>query len=296
MINRYARAYKTRLINFKQKSKKGKIMTKMKSKKMTKSTFAVIIMAIVMVALLAFGGTYAYFTANATGESVGNIKTAKLQLLNKGSRLTYTATDEIVPGKYIYGTGDLSGTNVTDYQVIDLDLGDTNAAVYAFVRVTTMAYTGAYNPETSTPITINGTGTDTSAAATSDDEPVLKLLPKLATGKWTKLESESGKSTYVYYFEVADTAEARTAFNDENFNFALQFDWRVQADRKQDGNAQTSTETNNTIEFATIQQLGWDELANKEGETKSKYELAFAVAFDYVNADKVDRDENQPLA
>ncbi len=41
-------------------------MTKLKSKKMTKSTFAIIIMAIIMVAMLAFGGTYAYFTATTT--------------------------------------------------------------------------------------------------------------------------------------------------------------------------------------------------------------------------------------
>ncbi|MBE7076612.1 MAG: hypothetical protein E7374_01825 [Clostridiales bacterium] len=44
-------------------------MTKLKSKKMTKSTIAIIVMAIVMVAMMAFGGTYAYFTATATGGS-----------------------------------------------------------------------------------------------------------------------------------------------------------------------------------------------------------------------------------
>lgn len=44
-------------------------MTKLKSKKMSKSTFAVIIMAIAMVAMIAFGGTYAYFTASASTEA-----------------------------------------------------------------------------------------------------------------------------------------------------------------------------------------------------------------------------------
>lgn len=286
----------------------------MKSKKMTKSTFVVIIMAIAMVALLAFGGTYAYFTANATGEAVGNIKTAKLQLLNKSTRLTYTATDEIVPGAYVYGEGNLAGTNVTKYQTIDLELGDTNAAVYAFVRVTTMAYTGEYNPESTTAITINGTGTNTedTTEGKKDDEPVLKLLPKLGTGLWQKLESESGKSTYVFYFEVADTAEARTAFNNENFNFALQFDWRVQADQKQDGDALTSSETNNTssdqimdinirftIEFASIQQLGWSEIAGdatQNPDSKSAIELAFDAAFDTVQTGSTDRKDNVPLA
>ena len=56
-------------------------MTKMKSKKMTKSTFAIIIMAIAMVALLAFGGTYAYFTATTTAaESTQTLTTGKVVL------------------------------------------------------------------------------------------------------------------------------------------------------------------------------------------------------------------------
>ena len=49
-------------------------MTKMKSKKMTKSTFAVIIMAVAMVAMLAFGGTYAYFTAQNAAVSTSGIE------------------------------------------------------------------------------------------------------------------------------------------------------------------------------------------------------------------------------
>ena len=55
-------------------------MTKLKSKKMTKSTFAIIIMAIAMVAMLAFGGTYAYFTATATTNSA-SIKTGYVGLI-----------------------------------------------------------------------------------------------------------------------------------------------------------------------------------------------------------------------
>ena len=84
-------------------------MTKMKSKKMTKSTFAIVIMAIVMVAILAFGGTYAYFTAQARVEKVDTIKTANLILRNSGEALKYSANDEIVPGDYIFGDGYLDG-------------------------------------------------------------------------------------------------------------------------------------------------------------------------------------------
>ncbi len=46
---------------------------------MTKSTFAIIIMGIIMVAMLAFGGSFAYFTA-ATKEQSGSFTTALVQL------------------------------------------------------------------------------------------------------------------------------------------------------------------------------------------------------------------------
>ena len=78
-------------------------MTKMKSKKMTKSTFAIIIMAIAMVAMLAFGGTYAYFTATANDVS-GTVRTAYLSLTNETETLTKVATTDILPGEYAFGT------------------------------------------------------------------------------------------------------------------------------------------------------------------------------------------------
>ena len=70
-------------------------MTKMRSKKMTKSTFAIIIMAVVMVALLAFGGTYAYFTASAK-DITGTVTFGEVKLNAAGS--TFTAQSNVVPG------------------------------------------------------------------------------------------------------------------------------------------------------------------------------------------------------
>ena len=87
-------------------------MTKLKSKKMTKSTFAIIIMAIVMVAMLAFGGTYAYFTASATGIKDHQIKTGTVSLTTdvNGSVTEEDAnrtfvTGPVVPGMNILETG-----------------------------------------------------------------------------------------------------------------------------------------------------------------------------------------------
>ena len=72
-------------------------MTKMKSKKMTKSTFAIIIMGIVMVAMLAFGGTFAYFTATSDKASA-TITTGKVQL---GANTITSVKGNIVSGQQI---------------------------------------------------------------------------------------------------------------------------------------------------------------------------------------------------
>ena len=83
-------------------------MTKGK-KKMTKSTFVIIIMAVAMVAMLAFGGTFAYFTATATQES-SEFTTGSVKL---SADATYTATvDEVVPGDIIVTGASVTPTTV----------------------------------------------------------------------------------------------------------------------------------------------------------------------------------------
>ena len=87
-------------------------MTKLKSKKMAKSTFAIVIMAIAMVAMLAFGGTYAYFTATATADA-GTVTTATVQL-NAASEVTLTADTKILPGETIVAADKIAATNLSD--------------------------------------------------------------------------------------------------------------------------------------------------------------------------------------
>ena len=86
-------------------------MTKTKSKKMTKSTFAIIIMAVVMVAMLAFGGTYAYFTASTSAKST-NFTTGKVVLTNSGAEIS-VISDKVVPGDTIISEA-ISYTNGSD--------------------------------------------------------------------------------------------------------------------------------------------------------------------------------------
>ena len=129
-----------------------------------------------------------------------------------------------------------------------MKLGDTtsgektNAAVYAFVRVTTKAK----GDDGKTLMVKHGTGnTD------ADYAPVLKLIPWTGTVNhttsetgdkagskavgWNVFDAAAGvgvsSSTYVFYFQIDDTEDCRTAFETEGFRFSLQFDYRVHADK-----------------------------------------------------------------
>lgn len=71
-----------------------------KYKKLTKSTFAIIALSLVLVAVLAFGGTYAYFSANANAS--GSITTGTLKLTATSETLTLSATeDSLVPNQSV---------------------------------------------------------------------------------------------------------------------------------------------------------------------------------------------------
>ncbi len=87
-------------------------MTKTKKKKMSKSTFAIIIMAVVMVAMLAFGGTYAYFTATATKKSTGEFTTGSIKLEANDDATFETGLTNVVPGDALT-TGPLTLTTTS---------------------------------------------------------------------------------------------------------------------------------------------------------------------------------------
>lgn len=87
-------------------------MTKTKKRKMSKSTFAIIIMAVVMVAMLAFGGTYAYFTASATTKT-GEITTGHVKLSANGAEFT-SIMDDVLPGDALFGADATLTIDTTD--------------------------------------------------------------------------------------------------------------------------------------------------------------------------------------
>ncbi|MFQ6752645.1 MAG: hypothetical protein ACLRFL_03680 [Clostridia bacterium] len=120
-------------------------MTKLKSKKMTKSTLALIIMAVAMVAMLAFGGTYAYFTATATTLTSEGLKTGYIKLTTDAeiantfkttvlpgdemldADVTYTVDTTDTQGNYVFVKVALSST-VTEVQteLAKIDLSTLN--------------------------------------------------------------------------------------------------------------------------------------------------------------------------
>ncbi len=112
-------------------------MTKMKSKKMTKSTFAIIIMAVVMVALLAFGGTYAYFTATANPDT-GSVQTGKVALVDStdtNSKLQKVMTKSVLPGEEVLKAATFAlsnqGTTVRSYAFVEIEALVNDTVLYA---------------------------------------------------------------------------------------------------------------------------------------------------------------------
>lgn len=87
-------------------------MTKLKSKKMNKSTIAIIVMAILMVGMLAFGGIYAYFTASTT-DRTGTFTTGHVKLTSEATFITLGT--KLLPGDTVVEdvqlTTDTEGTD-----------------------------------------------------------------------------------------------------------------------------------------------------------------------------------------
>ena len=87
-----------------------------KINKLGKSTFVIAILSFLLVAVLAFGGTYAYFSAKTTDVS-GTFKTGHLSITSiskgTGESDTMTITNVVVPGQTdIYGDGATVTTKV----------------------------------------------------------------------------------------------------------------------------------------------------------------------------------------
>ena len=146
----------------------------MKSKKMTKSTFAIIIMAIAMVAMLAFGGTYAYFTATAGTGKQGSFHTAKVELTTEATAVEFAASENfmaLLPSETLTATIDYADSSTRGTWVFfrlseSMPSEFTLSAVFVNgTQAQTTSEAGVYAFENSTAGTEEGDPTDVVASA-----------------------------------------------------------------------------------------------------------------------------------
>ena len=145
-------------------------MTKMKSKKMTKSTFAIIIMGIVMVAMLAFGGTFAYFTATATNKT-GTVQTGTISIKSDNSTISFTKTG-ILPHESL-----LTGEEAT---AITYDTSAATRAQIVYFTIKVEIKNGTDNVDGATLVVTAPSLTNavTLAGATDTEKTVAVLVAK----------------------------------------------------------------------------------------------------------------------
>ena len=170
-------------------------MTKLKSKKMTKSTFAIIIMAVVMVAMLAFGGTYAYFTATAKADSA-ELQTGYVKLEANGA-LTALNLSNVMPTQDIVDAGAIklkvTTTEEGNYVAVKFTITAKDAAGDDIEDISTIglnvatALGNAWGTTTEDNVYIYGT----SAAPTKATGDIVVNANKItfdATDNWTQGE------------------------------------------------------------------------------------------------------------
>lgn len=155
---------------------------KSKSKKMSKSTLAIIIMAFVMIAMVAFGATYAYFTATATAKST-TVTTGTVKLDATYDGTSFAASRTVFPGDYLIGKG--SGNAMT----VKVTTDDPNGN-YVAVKI---SITGTKNNATHDALTLDDLTKETTTIAS------------LLGGNWTAVGSDG---VFIYTGPDGDTAKA----------------------------------------------------------------------------------------
>ena len=218
-------------------------MTKTKKKKMSKSTFAIIIMAVVMVAMLAFGGTYAYFTATATKKSTGEFTTGSIKLEANDDATFVTGLKDVVPGDKLT-TGPLTLTT-------------TSAGTDSYIAIkVTIEATDAKGA----PLVLDGTSL---ASA-------IGLLATAPTTEYTGSTWVAGTGDYDDVFVLAATttptkvATAKTInITDEALIFQANDDWdQTEADGSADYISDSKlmgATLNITIEARSVQSDNWND-------------------------------------
>ena len=185
-----------------------------------------------MVAMLAFGGTFAYFTATTKEAKADKITTGKIVLKSAGEA-TFVST--VMPKENLLASGSIS-YNPTG----------TTAASWVFVKITIT------KPAAGECTVVAGINTADSAEGKA---------------KWTKLDavSDDANGVAVYYIEVAANATADLLFCDSIIFDATA---NIHEGATEDGTANGGTTSNVAIEGAEISVSVKAESIQKNGLTE----------------------------
>ena len=196
-------------------------MTKMKSKKMTKSTFAIIIMGIVMVAMLAFGGTFAYFTAKSNAVEAQKITMAHVTLKANSATasLTMSQQNAALPGDAVKLTAEVENASnrkvyifvqikTANDSTMGLDLtgesGEWKAATvegFSNVYYITSEAAAKVTWEKEATLTETGNSTSDNGVVAGNMDKIITITVKFAATQYAKTSTTAGVETP---FEVAE--------------------------------------------------------------------------------------------
>ncbi len=168
-------------------------------------------MAIVMVAMLAFGGTYAYFTASTSADIKDQVKTGKIVL--KDTAITLVS-GPVVPTQ-----------NILD-SAITVDNTASTVASYIFVTVTAdiYAYTqDGENDPVKSGSAITADVLDIGALVDHDENDQTADVNEITTYGWAKLTGAGVPADKEIYWILADN-EHGTANGTINFCTEIKFD------------------------------------------------------------------------
>ena len=216
-----------------------------KINKLGKSTFVIAILSFILVAVLAFGGTYAYFSATA-GQNAARITTGHLKMsVNDDNTVADSfealGVDEKIaqPGQVLIGSTTNGTTeaatitatvdaNIKYYLRVKFDVKVTPGTINAegeWEEATDKTHDGIVTPED----ILNNVEEDTDADAedvdevgdnVSDDIAILEIFLSVNDTEWVEFMDE-GKHTG-YFYGAADATPVQHAVADTDETYAME--------------------------------------------------------------------------
>ncbi|MBQ3047403.1 MAG: hypothetical protein IJD48_00105, partial [Clostridia bacterium] len=213
------------------------------------------IMAIVMVAMLAFGGTYAYFTANADSFGTSEVTMATVQISTNSSS-TFATNKKVLPGAFVVGT------DSTDATITVENKSDVKTYIFATLTATVGGQNTLYVMSGE-----NGETKESLLKVTTDYEE-----NTLGDG-WTRLSAGSN----IFYLVVEDKDAAAGAGVADDFIVSAQISNNLSSNRTEATNTDGFTETHNVYTDANCTQAYSGKIMGAAIEVSIDFE---AIQFD----------------